>query len=88
MDVPFHDLVVWTEDKVCLTINYDKYDKLFRDITNLCIKNEWYEECQGFENLKQLRGKLAVYDLINDTDGIDAKKIQKNIIDKHDLDFK
>jgi len=88
MDVPFHDLVIWSKDKVCLSINYDKYDNLFKDVTNLCIENEWYEECQGFENLKQLRGKLAVYDLLNDTDGIDIKKIQKNIIDKHDLDFK
>lgn len=88
MDIPFHDLVIWSKDKVCLSINYDKYDNLFGDVTNLCIENEWYEECQGFEDLIQLRGKLAVYDLLNDTDGIDIKKIQKNIIDGHDLDFK
>ena len=29
-----------------------------------------------------------VYDLLNETDGIDVKDLQNDIIDKHDLDFK
>jgi len=88
MDVPYHDLVTWPEDKVILTINYDKYEAVLNDVKDLCLGEEWFEECQEIENLKELKVKLMVYDLLNETDGIDVKDLQNDIIDKHDLDFK
>tara|TARA_Y100001963_G_C6784137_1_gene451585 strand:- start:877 stop:1272 length:396 start_codon:yes stop_codon:yes gene_type:complete len=88
MDVPYHDLVTWPKDKVVLTINYEKYEAVLDDVKDLCLGEEWFEECQEIENLKELKVKLLVYDLLNETDGIDVKDLQDDIIDKHDLDFK
>jgi len=88
MDVPSHDMVSWPIDKVILTINYDKYEAVLEDVKDICLREEWYEYCQEIENLKELKVKLMVYDILNETDGIDVKSIQKDIIDKHDLDFK
>ena len=88
MDVPYHDLVTWPKDKGVLTINYEKYEAVLDDVKDLCLGEEWFEECQEIENLKELKVKLLVYDLLNETDGIDVKDLQDDIIDKHDLDFK
>ena len=88
MDVASFDMVTWPKDKVMLTINSPKYVDILNDIKDKCIEHEWYEECQKIENLKELKVRLMVYDILNEVDGIDVGDIQKDIIDKHDLDFK
>jgi hypothetical protein len=88
MDVSSFDMATWPKDKVMLTINSPKYVDILNDIKVKCILEEWYEECQVIEDLKELKARLMVYDILNEVDGIDVGDIQKDIIDKHDLDFK
>lgn len=88
MDVSSFDMATWPKDKVMLTVNSPKYVDILNDIKVKCILEEWYEECQEIEDLKELKVRLMVYDILNEVDGIDVGNIQKDIIDKHDLDFK
>jgi len=88
MDVSSFDMATWPKDKVMLTVNSPKYVDILNDIKVKCILEEWYEECQVIEDLKELKVRLMVYDILNEVDGIDVGDIQKDIIDKHDLDFK
>ena len=88
MDVVSFDMVTWPKDRVMLTMHSSTYVDILNDIKDVCIQQEWYEECQEIEDLKELKVRLVVYDILNEVDGIDVGDIQKDIIDKHNLDFK
>jgi hypothetical protein len=89
MDIDYADIVTFRKNKTTISANYDEYVEVLDMIKEKCIREEWYEECQIVEDLKELRIKLYVLDFLKENfEREEISHIQDDITEKYDIYFK
>jgi hypothetical protein len=88
MDIDSVDIVTFRKNKTTVSVNYNEYVFTLEKLKEKCIKHEWYELCKIIEDLKELRIKLYIYDLLKETfETKEISHIEKEITDKYDIYF-